>query len=83
MGCAFRKEIIYPDTFSTNPDSNHPVYSTEDGIYEKGCGLKKLMLSWGHDEYLYHIVRCRISLLFRGNDADGSGGAVQGPVDPS
>jgi len=57
VGCAFDKRIIYPETFAGNPDSQHPVYSTPHGIYTPGCGLDNVMLSWGHDEYLYHVVK--------------------------
>ena len=27
------------------------------GIYTPHCGLDNLLLSWGHDEYLYHVVK--------------------------
>ena len=57
VGCAFDKRIIYPDTFKGNPDYNDEIYSTEYGIYAPGCGLDNVMLSWGHDEYLYHIIK--------------------------
>lgn len=57
VGCAFSDKIIYPDTFAANPDSRDEVYSTEHGIYVPGCGLDNVMLSWGHDEYLYHIMK--------------------------
>ncbi|KIH87549.1 inositol oxygenase [Sporothrix brasiliensis 5110] len=58
VGCAFdRERIIYADSFAANPDAAHPVYSTEFGIYSPGCGLDNVMLSWGHDEYLYHVVK--------------------------
>lgn len=57
VGCAFDKGIIYPDTFAANPDSTNPIYSTKLGIYSPGCGMDNIMLSWGHDEYLYHIVK--------------------------
>src|SRR5438552_1492205 len=30
---------------------------THLGIYEEGCGLNKVDVSWGHDEYLYHVVK--------------------------
>ena len=30
---------------------------TENGIYEPGCGLDNVLLSWGHDEYLYHVLK--------------------------
>lgn len=57
VGCAFDERIILPSTFKGNPDYNHPVYSTKNGIYKPGCGLDNIMLSWGHDEYLYHVVK--------------------------
>jgi inositol oxygenase len=57
QGCAFDERIIYPDTFKNNPDYGHPIYGTKFGIYSPGCGLDKVMLSWGHDEYLYQLVK--------------------------
>lgn len=63
VGCQFPTDkIVYPDTFTENPDLNHPVYSTKYGIYEPGCGLEKLMISFGHDEYLYHIMKQQSTL---------------------
>ncbi|MCP5470220.1 MAG: hypothetical protein H7A36_06950 [Chlamydiales bacterium] len=26
-------------------------------FYEAHCGLEKVHMSWGHDEYLYHVVK--------------------------
>lgn len=57
VGCAFDKRIILPETFETNPDSTHPVYSTPHGIYKPGCGIEELVLSWGHDEYMYQVCK--------------------------
>lgn len=57
VGCAFDERIIYPGSFAANPDTKEPIYSTKYGIYSKGCGLDKVMLSWGHDEYLYNICK--------------------------
>lgn len=62
VGCAFDKGIIYPDTFKGNPDHNNPIYSTKNGIYTPGCGMDNIMLSWGHDEYLYHIAKDQSTL---------------------
>jgi inositol oxygenase len=62
VGCAFDSRIIYPDTFKKNPDHGHPVYGTKNGIYSPGCGLDNIMLSWGHDEYLYNIVKDQSTL---------------------
>jgi inositol oxygenase len=55
VGCKFSDKIIYPETFAANPDSKDEKLMTENGIYTAGCGLDNVMLSWGHDEYLYHI----------------------------
>jgi inositol oxygenase len=62
VGCAFDQRIILPDTFTANPDTKDPVYSTKLGIYAPGCGLDNIMLSWGHDEYLYHVVKDQSTL---------------------
>lgn len=62
VGCGFDKAIIYPDTFAENPDSKDSIYSTKFGIYSEGCGLDNVMLSWGHDEYLYWVVKEQSSL---------------------
>ena len=61
VGCKFSDKIIYPDTFKENPDINDPKLQTENGIYEAGCGLDNVLLSWGHDEYLYHVVKTQSS----------------------
>ncbi len=26
-------------------------------MYEPNCGLNNLMMSWGHDEYLYQVLK--------------------------
>jgi inositol oxygenase len=62
VGCGFSDKIIYPDTFEANPDSHDMIYSTENGIYQPHCGLDNVMLSWGHDEYLYHVLKGQSSL---------------------
>ncbi|KAH9991925.1 inositol oxygenase [Russula vinacea] len=62
VGCSFSDKIIYPETFAANPDSHDRIYSTEYGIYQPHCGLDNVMLSWGHDEYLYHVLKGQSSL---------------------
>ena len=57
VGCAFSDKIVFHEFFEDNPDSNVLGYRTECGIYEPGCGLDKVMLSFGHDEYLYHVTK--------------------------
>lgn len=62
VGCKFLKKIIYPDSFSKNADFFNPLYNTKYGIYSKNCGLDSVMLSWGHDEYMYHIAKANSTL---------------------
>ena len=62
VGCAFDEAIIYPDTFKNNPDFGHEIYGTKNGIYTPACGMDNIMLSWGHDEYLYHVVKDQSTL---------------------
>lgn len=57
VGCAYSDRIVFPEFFEKNPDSQVPEYRTPCGIYEEGCGLDNVHLSWGHDEYLYHVVK--------------------------
>jgi inositol oxygenase len=57
VGCKFSDRIVFPEFFADNPDSKVPEYQTPTGIYSEHCGLDKVMLSWGHDEYLYHVTK--------------------------
>jgi len=57
VGCAWSSKIVFPEFFANNPDAKVPEYQTRLGVYEEGCGLDKVNLSWGHDEYLYHVVK--------------------------
>ena len=57
MGCAYSDQVVYPEYFAANPDSRVPEYQTLHGIYAPHCGLDNVMMSWGHDEYIYHTTR--------------------------
>ena len=57
VGCAFSDKIVFPEFFAENPDSENPAYQSSCGIYPAGCGLDHVELSWGHDEYLYQVVK--------------------------
>lgn len=60
VGCAYSDKVVFPEFFTNNPDYLIPSYQTACGVYEPGCGLDKVHLSWGHDEYLYHVVKDRL-----------------------
>jgi inositol oxygenase len=57
VGCRFDERIIYHEFFEANPDSRDPRYNTKLGVYNEQCGLRNVKMSWGHDEYLYHVFK--------------------------
>ncbi|PON81090.1 Inositol oxygenase [Trema orientale] len=57
VGCAFDQSILHHKYFKENPDYNNPAYNTKYGVYSEGCGLDNLLLSWGHDDYMYLVAR--------------------------
>ncbi len=60
VGCRWSPKIVHSHLFAENPDSQIAEYQTECGIYEPGCGLDRVHMSWGHDEYIYHVVKDRL-----------------------
>lgn len=56
-GCAYDPKIVFPRFFEANPDFKNPAYQTRLGIYEEGCGLDAVDISWGHDEYIYQVCK--------------------------
>ncbi|HEV2972344.1 MAG TPA: inositol oxygenase family protein [Pirellulales bacterium] len=56
-GCRHSERIVFPQFFAENPDSENPRYQTPLGVYEEGCGLDNVQISWGHDEYIYHVTK--------------------------
>lgn len=56
-GCAYSDKIVFPKFFDANPDSRDSRFNSRNGVYQEGCGLDKVMLSWGHDEYIYHVCK--------------------------
>ncbi len=57
VGCDWSDKIVFHPYFADNPDSNQSRYRSRLGVYTEGCGLDQVHLSWGHDEYLYHVVK--------------------------
>ena len=56
-GCAYSAKNVYPEFFALNADSKRPELQTKLGVYSEKCGLEKVHMSWGHDEYLYHMMQ--------------------------
>ena len=57
VGCAYSDKIVYPEYFEFNPDNNDNRYNSPNGVYEPGCGLRNVHMSWGHDEYVYQMMK--------------------------
>ena len=56
-GCAYSEKIVFPKFFADNPDSQDPRYQSRLGVYAEGGGLDNVVLSWGHDEYIYNVCK--------------------------
>jgi inositol oxygenase len=57
VGCRFSEKVVHHEFFAGNPDRSVPAYGTARGMYQEGGGLDDVLMSWGHDEYLYHVVK--------------------------
>ena len=57
VGCAYSNKIVYPEFFSNNPDYSNQAFNTTLGVYKEGCGLRNVDMSWGHDEYVYQMMK--------------------------
>ncbi|CAA6671648.1 unnamed protein product [Spirodela intermedia] len=49
VGCAFDQSNVHY--------KRQPEYSTKLGVYAEGCGLNNVMMSWGHDDYMYLVAK--------------------------
>ena len=57
VGCAYSDKIVYPEYFQNNPDYSDERYNTKFGVYSANCGLRHVHMSWGHDEYIYQMMK--------------------------
>ena len=57
VGCALPEKIIFPEFNKENNDITNPIYNSKYGIYKPNCGLDNVYCSWGHDEYLYQVLK--------------------------
>ncbi|KAL8498200.1 hypothetical protein ACS0TY_021506 [Phlomoides rotata] len=56
LGCAFDESNVHHKYFKENSDINNPKYNTKNGVYQQGCGLDNVVMSWGHDDYMYLVI---------------------------
>jgi inositol oxygenase len=57
VGCAYSKDIVFPEYFAANPDLKNPLYQTKYGVYEPNCGLANVHMSFGHDGYIGEVMK--------------------------
>ena len=56
LGCRFDGNIDGGQFFTANPDRRRRLYQTQLGIYQEGCGLQNVFMSWSASEYLYLML---------------------------
>jgi inositol oxygenase len=56
VGCQWGTENVFHEFFQGNPDKDTAQYQTLTGIYSDKCGMNNLLMSFGHDEYLYQVL---------------------------
>jgi inositol oxygenase len=58
VGCKIPRDgVVFPQFNKFNPDMEDPHYNTIDDIYQPHCGLDNLCFAWGHDEYMYRMLK--------------------------
>jgi inositol oxygenase len=57
VGCKHSDKIVYPEFFAHNADSTNEQFNSQYGIYSPNCGLRNVTMSWGHDEYVYQMMK--------------------------
>jgi inositol oxygenase len=57
VGCAWSDQIVFPEYFAANPDSQVREYQTTCGIYHPNCGLENVHMSFGHDGYIAEVTK--------------------------
>lgn len=57
VGCELPDTCVYPEFNKLNPDMQDERYNSPLGMYKAHCGIDNLHLAWGHDEYLFQILK--------------------------
>ena len=61
VGCAFQPSVVLHEFFADNPDTRVARYSTRARHLRGRLRPRRACdLSWGHDEYLYQVVKDRL-----------------------
>lgn len=57
VGCRLTEANVLHHLTTGSPDMQKPEYNSLLGMYEEGCGFSKVLWAFGHDEYLYHVLK--------------------------
>lgn len=57
VGCSFESSNIFFEFFQDHPDLLCEKYNHKYGIYQPNCGFNQLIMSFGHDEYIYQVMK--------------------------
>lgn len=57
VGCRLPDHLVFSEFNVLNPDMSDSRYCSELGMYTQRCGIENLLLSFGHDEYLYQVLK--------------------------
>ncbi|PUZ60285.1 hypothetical protein GQ55_4G111300 [Panicum hallii var. hallii] len=57
VGCAYDECNVHFKYFKENPDYHNPKFNNKFGAYSEGCGLDNVLMSWGHDDYMYLVAK--------------------------
>lgn len=57
VGCRYSPKIVHYGYLHYNEDFSREQYQKRLGIYQRGCGWDNLDFTWGHDEYLYSVLK--------------------------
>ena len=57
VGCKIPDCVVFPEYNRCNPDYCNPLYDSDVGMYEIGCGIDNLCFAYGHDEYMYQMLK--------------------------
>lgn len=63
VGCKIPESAVFSQFNKLNPDMVDSRYNTENGIHKEKCGMMNLDYAFGHDEYMYMMLKhnnCRI-----------------------
>ena len=57
VGAEIPDTCVFPEFNGLNKDAADPKLTSKLGIYEKGCGIQNLKMAFGHDEYMYMMMK--------------------------